>query len=192
MKRQILLVAMVWLTGCVTDFNQGQVNRNIEQHENQALLSERLNKLSDQVQILVNQQDNLQRELASLQNRLNQFQAGTGGASAAELQRLQTMIAKVDTARQQDKQIILDEVAKQLDAMTRRSGKSATTKATPTTTPLTSGGTETGYEHVVKAGETVTAIAKAYGVSVDAIMKANNLKNPGSLKVGQKLFVPKK
>ncbi len=192
MKRQILLVAAVWLTGCVTDFNQGQVNRNIEQHENQALLSERLNKLSDQVQILVNQQDNLQRELASLQNRLNQLQAGPGGASAAELQRLQAMIAKVDTARQQDKQIILDEVAKQLDAMTRRSGKSATMKATPTTTSSTSGGTETGYEHVVKAGETVTAIAKAYGVSVDAIMKANNMKNPGSLKVGQKLFVPKK
>ena len=192
MKKQILFLAAVGMAGCVTDYNQGQVNRNIEQHENQALVSERLNKLSDQVQILVNQYDNLQRELAGLQNRLNQLQTSAGGASAAELQRLQTMITKVDAARQQDKQVILDEVAKQLDAITKRSGRSTTTKVTPSTTPATSGGTETGYEHVVKAGETVSAIAKAYGVSVDAIMKTNNLKNPGSLQVGQKLFIPKK
>jgi len=42
---------------------------------------------------------------------------------------------------------------------------------------------------VVEAGHTLSAIAQAYGTSVDAIKKANNLKSD-SIYVGQKLFIP--
>lgn len=47
-----------------------------------------------------------------------------------------------------------------------------------------------GYEHIVKAGETLSQIAAAYKVKVDAIVKANSLKSAHALKVGQKLFIP--
>jgi LysM repeat protein len=43
---------------------------------------------------------------------------------------------------------------------------------------------------VVKPGETLSEIAKAYGVRISVITKSNNLKNPDDLRVGQTLFIP--
>ncbi|MGQ9598945.1 MAG: PA14 domain-containing protein [Anaerolineae bacterium] len=44
--------------------------------------------------------------------------------------------------------------------------------------------------HVVKAGENLTQIARAYGVTVAAIVSANNLWNPNLIYVGQVLLIP--
>jgi chromosome segregation ATPase len=46
-----------------------------------------------------------------------------------------------------------------------------------------------GREHVVESGHTLSAIAQAYGTTVSAIKKANNLKSD-SIYIGQKLFIP--
>ncbi len=48
-----------------------------------------------------------------------------------------------------------------------------------------------GYEHVVEAGQTLSEIARAYGVRMESIVQENNLKDAGSIRVGQKLFIPK-
>lgn len=48
------------------------------------------------------------------------------------------------------------------------------------------------YEHTVAAGDTVSDIAKAYGVTTAAIVRENNLKDAGSIRVGQKLYIPAK
>jgi membrane-bound lytic murein transglycosylase D len=47
------------------------------------------------------------------------------------------------------------------------------------------------FLHVVKKGDTPSAIARRYGSSVDAILAANGLRNPRSLRVGQTLIVPR-
>lgn len=47
------------------------------------------------------------------------------------------------------------------------------------------------YLHVVKKGDTPSAIARRYGSSVDAIMAANNLRSARSLRIGQTLVVPR-
>ncbi|HME90255.1 MAG TPA: M23 family metallopeptidase [Myxococcaceae bacterium] len=47
-----------------------------------------------------------------------------------------------------------------------------------------------GVRHVVARGETLFRIAKAYGVSPDALTRANGLRNPGELEVGQELVIP--
>jgi LysM repeat protein len=44
--------------------------------------------------------------------------------------------------------------------------------------------------HVVRAGQNLTQIASYYGVSVQAIVKANNLWNPNVIYVGQVLTIP--
>jgi murein DD-endopeptidase MepM/ murein hydrolase activator NlpD len=45
--------------------------------------------------------------------------------------------------------------------------------------------------HEVKAGETLTAVARKYGVSVTALVKANRLAGPdGTLKAGRRLVIP--
>lgn len=56
-------------------------------------------------------------------------------------------------------------------------------------------GSEAGAEsetetHVVLAGETVYAIARKYGVDVDAIVEANDLADPNRVTVGQTLVIP--
>jgi LysM repeat protein len=44
--------------------------------------------------------------------------------------------------------------------------------------------------HTVQRGETVYSIASRYGTTVDAIAAANNLSNPQTIYVGQKLKIP--
>jgi LysM repeat protein len=43
--------------------------------------------------------------------------------------------------------------------------------------------------HIVKKGDTLSAIAKKYRCTVQQLMKWNNLKNANSLRIGQKLKV---
>jgi LysM repeat protein len=45
-------------------------------------------------------------------------------------------------------------------------------------------------EHVVQKGETLTAIAKQYGVTVADLKKANSLTGD-EIRIGQKLTIPK-
>lgn len=45
-------------------------------------------------------------------------------------------------------------------------------------------------QHIVQAGDTLTGIAFAYGVSVDTLITANALVNPDILEVGQALQLP--
>ena len=47
-------------------------------------------------------------------------------------------------------------------------------------------------EHRVRQGETLSVIAGRYRASASAIMAANNLKNPNSLRVGMRLAIPTK
>ena len=44
--------------------------------------------------------------------------------------------------------------------------------------------------HVVARGETLTAIGRRYGVSVDRLVQDNGLANPNLLEVGQRLVLP--
>lgn len=53
-------------------------------------------------------------------------------------------------------------------------------------------GTQTGegYVHVVAAGETLFGIAQKYGVPLDQLAQVNQITNPSSLRVGQRLLIP--
>lgn len=57
--------------------------------------------------------------------------------------------------------------------------------------PATSQGTERqSGTHVVADGETLLIIAQKYGISVNALISANNLSNPDLLTAGQTLLIP--
>lgn len=47
-----------------------------------------------------------------------------------------------------------------------------------------------GTYYVVKKGDTLSAIARRFGTTVHAIVRANGLKNPSHIWVGQKLHIP--
>ncbi len=59
--------------------------------------------------------------------------------------------------------------------------------APPPAVPCT---TEPGRSHRVVKGETLYAIAKQYDVTVEALMRANRLRDARSLKTGQVLRIP--
>ncbi|KGE19380.1 LysM peptidoglycan-binding domain-containing protein [Paenibacillus wynnii] len=44
--------------------------------------------------------------------------------------------------------------------------------------------------HTVQPGDTMWSIAARYGVTVDAILRANNLTNPNYIYLGQNLIIP--
>ncbi len=46
--------------------------------------------------------------------------------------------------------------------------------------------------HTLAPGETLYRLSIMYGVSVDALQKANNISDPGKLQIGQKLVIPAK
>ena len=49
---------------------------------------------------------------------------------------------------------------------------------------------QTGIEHVVQPGESLSKIAAAYGVKMNVLVEANGLSDPGNIRVGQKIFIP--
>jgi LysM repeat protein len=55
----------------------------------------------------------------------------------------------------------------------------------PTATPTTQ-----ILSHVIQRGENLTGIALQYGITIQAIVEANNLGNPDLIYIGQKLLIP--
>jgi LysM repeat protein len=89
----------------------------------------------------------------------------------------------VDAAREADKKYIIETISQKVAGIVN------TRAASPPSAPSRRT-SEYGYEHVVKAGETLSEIAAAYKTTTDAIVKANGLKDANSIRAGQKLFIP--
>lgn len=47
-------------------------------------------------------------------------------------------------------------------------------------------------EYIVRKGDTLSAIARSYNTTVDAIASANGIRNPNFIQVGQTLRIPTK
>ncbi len=178
------LAVLALLSGCSTFEGWNTGGGSADADSKYSYLEQQLKTLTDRVAGLEQNNANLQRDLSDVQARLNQLQgSATGQASAAELQQLRERVQTLEAQREKDKQIILDQVAKEIAGMaTSRASRSASSSA--------GSGSDIGYEHVVKQGDTLASIAKTYGVSVTAIRKANNLSGD-SIRIGQKLFIPK-
>jgi len=121
----------------------------------------------------------LQKDSDLIRGELQEFRrtvAAGGGVSQADLKTLEDRIQAVDTARKNDRQAIIDQLAKELAGAGKPPGK--------TPPPADA------KEHVVAKGEYLATIARKYGVSVADLKKANNLTGD-DIKIGQKLTIPK-
>ncbi|MBM3859295.1 MAG: LysM peptidoglycan-binding domain-containing protein [Verrucomicrobia bacterium] len=149
--------------------------------ENAALsvLEEKVNRLRAEVEDLQFRQRQTDKAMEAIRAEIKELHRNAGAVSADDLKALEAKIAAVDAARQKDNKIIVDELARQL-ATIGGSGK-------PAKAPVVGD----AKEHVVQKGETLTSIAKQYGISVAALKKANTLA-VDSLVVGQKLAIPPK
>lgn len=46
------------------------------------------------------------------------------------------------------------------------------------------------YQHTIRSGETLTDIARAYGIDIDTILAANAIPDPNRIRVGETLSIP--
>jgi hypothetical protein len=155
----------------------------------QQILQERAQRKFYEEQHRKNQQglEDTQAELYRMQQELGRVRNEVTGAQSTDFQRLDRRISQVESAlleleqrRKQDRDEIIDILSKRMAEVVQ--GQAARAPA------RSSGG---GQEHIVGRGETLSAIAAAYGVSPQAIIQASNLSDPNSLRVGQKLTIPR-
>lgn len=129
-------------------------------------------RLQGQVSELAQVQDRVASDVAALQSE----QSAKSRAIDARLGTVERTVGDAAGERERLRQSIVSDVSQKVSTLIK------------TSTPPARA--ESGYEHIVKSGETMSAIATAYKVNVNAIMQANGIKNPNSLRVGQKLFIP--
>jgi nucleoid-associated protein YgaU len=141
-----------------------------------AVIEEHVNQLREEIKAF---QEQMQQQIRDLQTQVTELRRPGNAVSNADLDALDARIKAVDAARERDKQVILDQLAKELVALS--GAKSGTGSATAP------GGTE----HVVKTGETLSTIARQYGVNVTDLARANGITDINVLRVGQKLTIPK-
>jgi LysM repeat protein len=76
-------------------------------------------------------------------------------------------------------------------ASSRDSGRAPTPAAEPTAVPkVESAPAPQGKTHVVQSKDTLWSLARAHGVTVDDIMKANGISNRDYIRTGQTIIIP--
>lgn len=168
-----------------------------------AATEERLNKLSAQIDVLIEAKDvqnkkieDLQRQVNDLQGQLNKPSGNY--ASADDLKQVAEAVKEVDRKRQDDNERILKELEKLGKTLgggsgrrTTSSGNSSANSSTPDPTPVVG----PHFEYTVKSGDTLGGIVKAYKdknikITLQQVLNANPGLKPETMKVGQKIIIP--
>ena len=161
-----------------------------------AATEERLNKLSAQIQDLVDAReaqgrriDELAKAIQSLQQQVNK---PTGNyASAEDVKHLADKLLEIDRKRMEDNEMIarkIEDLGKTLTTSAART-PSPRPPATPDAQPTR---TDKGFEYT---SDTLSAIVAAYKeknikVTVEEIVQANPGLDPNKMRIGQKIFIP--
>ena len=181
--KQVILLALLLLTagGCMTPTDYAQ-----QQADSEALREDvqRLKERLDGIQL---EQQNLARDIEKTRalSRDDTQQQQT----RARLDAVERQLQALNAAREQDRKAVVDELSRKMATII--SSQAPAPSSSRSGGSSRASGSDTGYEHVVQQGETLSAIASAYKVSSSAILRANNLQSPNLLRVGQKLFIPR-
>lgn len=187
MQRIILALCVfttLMLSGCVSDYYGRQNQKMTAERENQLLIQEDIRQLSGRLETVELEIERLaldmdqagSRQQSMMQQRLASIEEG--------LRELSSRVQQIDQARIKDREEVVNIISEKITTLLK------TTQAAQASSGSRASRSGYGYEHTVQSGESLSAIASAYGVSMQAIVKENNLKNPDRLRVGQTLFIP--
>jgi nucleoid-associated protein YgaU len=169
-----------------------------------AAVEERLNKMSAQIQDLIDARDAQNKRIEDLARQLRAFQDQQGKpagdyATQDDLKQLAAKLQEIDDKRQQDNEHILKEIEKlgkslSVPAATPRSSRSGAAGA-PADAGAAPPPDKGHFEYTIHEGDTLSAIARAYTdqgikVTTDQILKANPGLKERNLRVGQKIIIP--
>jgi LysM repeat protein len=166
MKNFIFVVLIaVGLTGCETmPFDVQTRADRAAMSQDQLIAQESQRRMAGRLESLEMQMGQMNRDIDALKGQLS------------------TRCAAIEQKSEADKREMVTRLSGELDKLIKQT--SAPKPAAATTA------TGRGIEHVIKPGETLYIIAKAYNVSSKTIIDANKIQDAGRLSVGQKLFIP--
>ena len=192
LSRTLPFVALVAFSGCETMYNNSGRRQEADNAAMRAAIERQ--QLSRDTEIAKAaaqsaevQLQQLDMRLSRLEDSLRQSQNANGSDLAAlqrEIATIKGEAAAIRADRETLKKEIINEISTEVARLLAAQQKVAAATAASTATA-----SQSGYEHKVQSGQTLSAIAQAYGVSIDKIKKANGLKND-VIRVGQKLFIP--
>ena len=206
MSKQVLLlmvVAAVLASGCAGPMFEGSIfDPSPRNDPDVARLATNTQQMSVEYRQLAEQVEALNRTQEGLEGRLSRLEAQVNASRTQDdLVGVRRDIQLIRAERETLKKEITDDLAARVEKIAARQQAeiraahpaAATASATGGTAKRAAAGASaghTGYEHKVEKGQTLSVIAKGYGTTVEAIMKANKLANPSSIRVGQVLFIP--
>ncbi len=183
-SRVVALFVASLLTGCATFWEDPEAAAR-QRREDALILDERFRQVAGRIETL--EMDN-----AALRRELEQQRRAADTAGASRVRALEEQIATLDrrlreseAARERDRKEIIEVLSQRIADLMQSSGGAAARTGTAARR-----GSRSGWEHEVKPGESLSAIAAAYGVRVAAIVEANQLADAHRIRVGQKLFIP--
>lgn len=176
--------------------NFGQARRERESERDQARLREQMERrqLRQDAGSALSAVRDAESRLNQLDLRLERLEASSRGAASyasisdldalrRENDSLRSQIAELRSSQEQMRSEILSNVQSLLKEQQKRAASAAGAARQQAQQ------TVSGYEHKVGSGETLSAIASAYGVSVKKIKDANKLSGD-TIRIGQVLFIP--
>jgi chaperonin cofactor prefoldin len=149
------------LNGCETFQVQTRADR-VSITQDQLIAQENQRRLNGRIETLEMQMGQINRDLDTLRSQLD------------------TRCDAIERKSEDDKRELAGRLSDELNKLMKQASASRPATAT--------GGR--GIEHVVRPGETLYIISKAYGVSSKTIIDLNKIQDPDRLSVGQKLFIP--
>ena len=184
------ILAVVAFSGCETMYNNSSRRQEADNAAMRAAMERQ--QLSRDTEIAKAAAQSAEVQLQQLDTRLSRLEDGVrqsqnaNGADLAALQRelasLKGETAAIRADRDALKKEIVNEISTELAKLLAAQQKAASAVRAEAAS-------QSGYEHKVQSGQTLSAIAQAYGVSVEKIKKANGLTND-VIRVGQTLFIP--
>jgi LysM repeat protein len=166
--------ALLAAGGCVTLIDQATL---AQQQADYNKVFDDVQQLNEKLNGIQMEQQNLAREIEALRKAPREDLAVKN-----RLDTLERQMQALNAAREADRKEIVSDLSHKVAAIVGTSS--------PSGRGAGGAAAETGYEHTVEAGQTLSAIAAAYKVSASTIKKANNMKSD-VVRVGQKLFIPK-
>lgn len=194
------------LPGCET-FDSS--TKQDESSSAQSALSEEILKVKQDVNTLKGQFDELQykvdkisqtqaQQSAELNNALKDLRKETQADTEKQITSLDTKLQSLEKKQAQDKSelqnktnIVVEEVSKENKELRKQIESLKKAPAAPKQAVATTTAAQEGY-YTVSAGDTLKKISQTFGIPVKAIMDANNVTDPNSIHVGQKLLIPEK
>ena len=189
MKKYLFLLSssalMILLTACETTRSQNNQfassNQDIIELQNDvAVLKRKIANIQDDNKRIIKGMSSLQSQINYV-NEANQQQNKTITA-------LHQQLEKERAERQIALNKVIETVADQTSKAVNTIAKQTEPKAAKPSVSIPAGAY---YKHKVEKGETLSAIARAYKVSVSDIKEANHLKS-NIIRIGQTLHIPKK